>query len=243
MPDQTEAAAEPDHAAHRPRPRARSLGDEALAEALATDGCPLCAHVARIAPQYLDSLLYQHTTDRAYRDRFVAGGGFCGRHVLATVRADTAGNGDGVGGGIFLRSQLAARRRALESAGGFRTARRIRVATKPAWDCPVCEQERTLAAAAARRLVDRSLADAAWRESVTSAAWCLGHLGDVLAAGAEAGRGALGPLLERQLALMRDIETRLEALAHDSSHGRRDQLTPEVRASLREAADILAGDD
>jgi hypothetical protein len=41
---------------------------------------------------------------------------------------------------------------------------------------------------------------------------------------------------------MRDIEARLEALAHDSSHGRRGQVTPEVRASVREAADILAGD-
>lgn len=219
------------------------MGDDALAAALTGSGCPMCAHVARVAPQYLDSLLYQHTTDRTYRDRFLAGGGFCPRHVRAALVADMAGNGDGVGGGIFLRSQLAARRRALESAGGFRAARRIREATRAAWDCPVCEQERTLAAAAARRLVDRSQADAAWRAWVTSAAWCLTHLGDVLVAGAESGRGALGPLLERQLALMRDIETRLEALEHDSSHGRRGQLTPEVRASLREAADILAGDD
>jgi hypothetical protein len=89
------------------------MGDEALVSALTGSGCPLCAYVDAIAPQYLDSLLYQHTTDRAYRDRFVEGGGFCARHVRAAVEADRAGNGDGVGGGIFLRSQLAARRRAL----------------------------------------------------------------------------------------------------------------------------------
>ena len=217
------------------------MGDDGLVEALTSSGCPMCVHVARIAPQYLDSLLYQHTTDRAYRDRFLEGGGFCGRHVRAALVADTAGNGDGVGGGVFLRSQLGARRRALEGAGGFRAARRIREATRTAWGCPVCENELTLAAAAARRLVDLTEADATWREWVTTAPWCLAHLGDVLAAAADAGRGTLSELRERQLVQMREIEERLDSLAHDSSHGRRGQVTPEVRASVREAADILAG--
>jgi hypothetical protein len=232
-----------DSAIDRPRPKARSMGDEALASALTGSGCPMCSHVAKIAPQYLESLLYQHTTDRAYRDRFLTGGGFCGRHVRATVVADTAGNGDGVGGGIFLRSQLGARRRALESAGGFRAAKRTRDATRTAWDCPVCENERVLAASAAKRLVDLTRADAVWRDWVTSAPWCLAHLGDVLAAATESGGDALTALRDKQLSQMQDIESRLDALAHDSSHGRRDQLTPEVRASVREAADILAGDD
>lgn len=217
------------------------MGDDALVEAVAGPGCPLCSHVARIAPQYLDSLLYQHTTDRAYRDRFLAGGGFCPRHVRAALVADTAGNGDGVGGGIFLRSQLAARRRALEAAGGFRTARRIRDATRSAWDCPVCENEGRLASAAARRLVDLTLLDPTWRASVEAAPWCLAHLGELLATAAEVGRGALSELRDRQLSRMRDLEERLEALAHDSSHGRRDRLTGEVRASVRSAADLLAG--
>ena len=219
------------------------MGDDGLAEALTGPGCPMCTHVARVAPQYLDSLLYQHTTDRAYRDRFLQGGGFCGRHVRAAVVADTAGNGDGVGGGIFLRSQLAARRRALEATGGFRAAKRIRDATRPAWDCPVCENEVTLATAAARRLIDLARSDAVWAEWVTAAPWCLRHLGDLLAAAAEAGGGASSELRERQLAGMAEIETRLEALAHDSSHGRRGQVTPEVRASVGQAADILAGDE
>ncbi len=229
--------------ARQERPRARSMGDDGLVEAITGPGCPMCAHVARVAPQYLDSLLYQHTTDRAYRDRFLAGGGFCRRHVRAAVVADTAGNGDGVGGGIFLRSQLAARRRALEGAGGFRAARRIRDATRTAWDCPVCENELTLAAAAAKRLVDLSRGDATWREWVTTAPWCLAHLGDVLAAAADSGKGTLVELRDRQLAGMADVEGRLEALAHDSAHGRRNAVTPEVRASVKEAADILAGDE
>ena len=219
------------------------MGDDALVEALTGPGCPMCTHVAKVAPQYLDSLLYQHTTDRAYRDRFLAGGGFCGRHVRAAVVADTAGNGDGVGGGIFLRSQLAARRRALEGAGGFRASKRIREATRAAWDCPVCENELTLAAAAAKRLVDLTRTDETWREWVTTAPWCLAHLGDVLAAAADSGRGTLTELRDRQLAQMAEIEGRLEALAHDSAHGRRDAVTPEIRASVKEAADILAGDD
>ena len=152
--------------ARQERPRARSMGDDGLVEAITGPGCPMCAHVARVAPQYLDSLLYQHTTDRAYRDRFLAGGGFCGRHVRAALVADTAGNGDGVGGGIFLRSQLGARRRALEGASGFRASKRIREATRGAWDCPVCENERTLAGAAAKRLVDLTRTDEVWRDAV-----------------------------------------------------------------------------
>jgi len=157
--------------------------------------------------------------------------------------ADTAGNGDGVGGGIFLRSQLGARRRALERAGGFRAARRVRDATRTAWDCPVCENELTLAAAAAKRLVDLARSDETWHDWVTTAPWCLAHLGSVLAAATEAGRGALDDLRDRQLSQMADIETRLDALAHDSAHGRRGALTAEVRASVKEAADILAGDE
>jgi hypothetical protein len=227
----------------RTQPKARSMGDDGLVEALTGTGCPMCTHVAKIAPRYLDSLLYQHTTDRAYRDRFLAGGGFCGRHVRAAVVADTAGNGDGVGGGIFLRSQLGARRRALEGAAGFRTARRIRGATRVAWDCPVCENELTLAASAAKRLVDLTGLDETWREWVTTAPWCLAHLGDVLAAAAGAGKGTLSDLRDRQLGQMQEIEGRLDALAHDSSHGRRGQVTPQVRASVKEAADILAGDE
>ncbi len=227
----------------RPRPSARSMGDEALIEAWTAPGDPMCTHVATMAPRYLVSLLYQHTTDRAYRDRFIKGGGFCRRHVRAAVKADTAGNGDGVGGAIFLRSMLAARHRGLEAAGGFRAAKRIREATRAAWDCPVCENETTLAAAAAQRLVGHSQADEAWRVWVTDAPWCLDHVGDLLSAASDAGRGALSALQERQSALMQDLDKRLEALAHDSSHDRRDRLTPEVRAALREAADFLAGDD
>lgn len=226
----------------RQLPVARSLGDEALVAALTSPGCPLCRHVARIGPQYLDSLLYQHTTDRAYRDRFRNGGGFCGRHVRAAMEADTSGNGDGVGGSIFLRSMLAARRQALERSGGLRAAHRTREATRQAWDCPVCENEATLAGAAAQRLVSHAASDETWRTWVTGAPWCLGHLGDILAAAASAGAGALTGLRERQLGIMRELEDRLDALAHDSSHGRRERLTPEVRASLAQTAALLAGD-
>ena len=41
------------------------MGDEALVDALTGEGCPMCTHVSGIAPQYLESLLYQHTPDRA----------------------------------------------------------------------------------------------------------------------------------------------------------------------------------
>jgi len=41
---------------------------------------------------------------------------------------------------------------------------------------------------------------------------------------------------------MRALEERLDTLAHDSSHGRRERLTPEVRASMAEVVALLAGD-
>jgi hypothetical protein len=227
----------------KPSPRARSLGDEQLLEAMAKSGCPMCRHVAAVAPRYLDSLLYQHTTDRAYRDRFIKGGGFCARHVRDAVVADAAGNGDGVGAAIFIRSQLAARKRALEGAGGFRAGKRIHEASQPAWACPVCENEVASSESAAGRLVDHAKTDGAWREQLESCAWCLTHLGHLLASAAASGGDSLDALRDRQLELMADLDGRLEALAHDSSHGRRDRLTPEVRASLHAAADVLAGTD
>ena len=227
----------------RPSPRARSIGDEQLLEAMSKPGCPMCRHVAAVAPRYLESLLYQHTTDRTYRDRFVKGGGFCARHVRDAVTADASGNGDGVGAAIFIRSQLAARRRALEGAGGFRAGKRIAQATQPAWACPVCENEVTSSESAAGRLVDHARVDRAWRQKVESSAWCLMHLGHLLSAAVGSGGGALDRLRDRQLELMADLDGGLEALAHDSSHGRRDRLTPEVHASLHAAADMLAGTD
>lgn len=202
----------------------------------------MCRHVAAVAPRYLDSLLYEHTTDRAFRDRFREGGGFCARHVRAAVRADAAGNGDGVGAAIFLRSMLAARRRDLEAAGGRRASRRIRDATRPARACPVCEHEGTTASAAAARLVEHAASDPAWRTWVEAAAWCLEHLGGLLTAAAGSRHGSLDRLRDRQLELLASLDARLEALAHDSSHGRRERLTPEVRASLGEVARVLAGD-
>jgi hypothetical protein len=228
---------------HRPRPKGRSIGDEQLISAMAEPGCPMCRHVSAVAPRYLESLLYQHTTDRAYRDRFVKGGGFCARHVRDAVRADAAGNGDGVGAAIFLRSMLAARRRELEGVSGLRVGKRIREASRAAWDCPVCENEETTGASASQRLVEHTLRDETWRDWVIGAPWCLTHLGHILAAAAESRRGTLAELRERQLELMRALDERLEALAHDSSHGRRDRLTPEVRASLAEVAEVLAGSE
>lgn len=203
----------------------------------------MCRHIAAAAPRYLESLLYQHTTDRVYRDRFIKGGGFCARHVRAAVRADSVGNGDGVGAAIFIRSQLAARRRALKDARGFRAARRIRETTQPAWDCPVCENEVVASESAAASLVAHAQANETWRQQVESSPWCLPHLGHLLSAAADAGGGSLDGLRSRQLDWMADLDGRLEALAHDSSHGRRDRLTTEVRTSLQEAADVLAGAD
>lgn len=227
----------------RERPSPRSLGDDELVAALVADGCPLCSHVASVAPRYLESLLYQHTTDRAYRDRFTSGGGFCPRHVRAAMVADAAGNGDGVGGAIFLRSMLGSRHRALREVGNFRAASRIRAATRPAWDCPVCENERTLAASAAQRLVEHAAQDQAWRGWVADAAWCLAHAGDVLAAAASGRGDPLQALRARQSELMADLEQRLDALIHDSSHGRREQLTPEVREALSQVVELLAGNE
>jgi hypothetical protein len=218
------------------------MGDEALVEALASPGCPLCTHLDRQIRRYLEAALYEHTTDREFRGRLTGGGGFCPAHVRAVVEVDAAAGGDGVGAAIYLRSMVAARRRQLEAAApSRRAASRVAQAARPAWACPACAREATTRDHAVLGLVQRVASDDAWRERVASAPWCLEHV-CALVVGALRHSGDLGrQVLSGQRERLEGLESRLEGLAHDSSHGRRDRLTDEVRASARDAAAFLAG--
>ena len=97
----------------RPAPRARTLGDEQLIEALRAPGCPLCTHGDRRVRRHLAGVLYELVTDVGFRERLVASGGFCPRHTRLAVTVNREDLGGVTAAAILLRSVLAARRRAL----------------------------------------------------------------------------------------------------------------------------------
>jgi hypothetical protein len=51
-----------------------------LEKAAAKPGCPLCRIISDRAEQYLDNLLFEHVSDRAFRAAYRAAGGFCAHH-------------------------------------------------------------------------------------------------------------------------------------------------------------------
>jgi hypothetical protein len=99
-----------------------------LEKAAGKPGCPLCRIVAGRAERYMDNLLFEHVSDRAFRAAYRVAGGFCAYHSrhLESFR-------DGLAVAILGRDILEDRLEAF-ATGKFR---------KPKAPCPVClEQDR-----------------------------------------------------------------------------------------------------
>jgi hypothetical protein len=99
-----------------------------LEKAAAQPGCPLCRIVVDRAERYIDNLLFEHVSDRAFRAAYRAAGGFCAAHSrhLESFR-------DGLAVAILGRDILEDRLKSF-------TNKKFR---KPKAPCPVCvEQER-----------------------------------------------------------------------------------------------------
>jgi hypothetical protein len=96
-----------------------------LREAAEKPGCPLCRIVADRAERYIDNMLFEHVSDRGFRARYRAAGGFCGFHSrgLEAFR-------DGLAVAILGRDILEDR---LDSF-------RKRKPWRPKNLCPVCEE-------------------------------------------------------------------------------------------------------
>jgi len=53
----------------------------ALEKACERKGCPLCTIVADRAKRYIDNMLFEHVSDRGFRAKYRAAGGFCAEHA------------------------------------------------------------------------------------------------------------------------------------------------------------------
>ena len=221
------------------RLRVRSGADIHLADAFDLDGCPLCRERRRTEANYLESILAESVNDVGFRTGLDAARGFCGRHARAILDADRARSGS-LGASILLRASLVARLPEIEataSAKGRGRARRAADARRPP-ACPACDRLARSGAGTVGSVV-RLTEDPAWAEAVASAPICLDHLlalmdrRDVPA--------WWPPIEERHVERLRRLRDRLEGYAHDSSHDRRHLQTDDQRASVDEAADLLAG--
>jgi hypothetical protein len=96
-----------------------------LLKACAKPGCPLCRIIADRAERYIDNMLFEHVSDRGFRAKFRAAGGFCAAHSknLESFR-------DGLAIAILGRDILEDRIRFLKN----------RTPWKPRGRCPVCEE-------------------------------------------------------------------------------------------------------
>ena len=96
-----------------------------LQKASENPGCPLCGIVAKRAEQYLDNMLFEHVSDRPFRAKYRAAGGFCPFHSrgLESFR-------DGLAVAIMGRDILQDRIWSFERNRPWTTKGR----------CPVCEE-------------------------------------------------------------------------------------------------------
>jgi hypothetical protein len=96
-----------------------------LQKACSAPGCPLCGIVTVRAERYIDNMLFEHVSDRSFRARHRASGGFCPFHArnLESFR-------DGLAVAILGRDILEDRL----------THFKQRKAWKPRGRCPVCEE-------------------------------------------------------------------------------------------------------
>lgn len=96
-----------------------------LQKAAEKPGCPLCRIVADRAKRYIDNMLFEHVSDRGFRARYRAAGGFCDFHSrgLEAFR-------DGLAVAILGRDILEDRLDSFKKRKPWR----------PKSPCPVCEE-------------------------------------------------------------------------------------------------------
>ncbi len=221
------------------RLRVRSGADIQLADAFDAPGCPLCRERRRTEAAYLESILAESVNDVGYRQDLDAARGFCGRHSRAFLDADRARSGS-LGASILLRATLVARLRDIEiatHARGWSRARKVADARRPP-ACPACERV-VIADGRSVETVVRLTEDPAWAEAASTAPFCLDH---VLALMDVRPVPAWWPAIEaRHVERLHALQDRLGRFAHASAHDRRHLQTDDQRASVDEAADLLAG--
>ena len=220
---------------------ARDLVAVRLSELLAKPGCPICRGRADAERRFLDSWLYERVQDVRTRRELDETRGLCDDHIHGLLAADRARAGGGLGTSILYDAMLRIRLGELVHAHGQRgrgRGKRLAESAEPP-ACLVCKE----AASAERVTIDglrEHLGEPAWADAIGRAALCLGHLRDLMRLGS--GDDRWMPIEARQLARIHELQTRLVAFAHHSSHDRRHLRTDDQAASVDEAAQLLGGD-
>ncbi len=215
-----------------------SGADIHLADAFGLAGCPLCREGDRTEAAYVEAVLAESVNDVQFRRGLDEARGFCGRHAPGLLEADRRRSGS-LGAAILLRATLSVRLVELEAAheaGGRTRSRRLEAAARPP-DCPICVQVARTEAGLVESLV-RLTEEAPWAEVAAAAPFCLEHL---LMLGRHRPASSTWPSIEAcQLDRWRRLRDELDGYAHASSHDRRHLVTDRQRASVDEAADLLA---
>ena len=98
----------------------------ALKSACEESGCPVCTVIRERCEKYIDNMLFEHVSDRGFRAKYRAAGGFCARH---SRNLDSFRDGLAV---AILGADI------LERFMGEFKKKKIR---KPEGICPACEEQ------------------------------------------------------------------------------------------------------
>jgi hypothetical protein len=200
-----------------------------LQKACEKPGCPLCRIVADRAERYIDNTLFEHVSDRGFRARYRAAGGFCNFHAR-NLESFRDGLAVAILGRDILEDQLAA----------FKKQKPRKITGR----CPVCEER--------DRIEDEYLSflmgtggdspeEAELRTAFTaSPGLCVPHYGQLLQQG-----GRLPSWLrEFHEARFEDLLRRAGQFIELSAYGRQDEfsrLSPEDQVIWKDLAALLRG--
>ncbi len=215
--------------------------DVALAALLAGPGCPLCRLRSDASRRYLRSILYESVNDVGFRERLLAGRGFCRDHGREALALDRAQSGGSLGAAILFASIIGRRLEELRSPterGGRRRRRGRAPADDDAARCPVCEKVVEAQDAGMGRLLER-LSVPAWRETLAAADLCMADLLVLGDAARRAGSASWTEVAEGQSRRVEGLQVRLRGFIHHSGYDRRDLMTDDERRASDEAAAFL----
>jgi hypothetical protein len=240
----TEAGLSPagDSGSTPPKLTVEDISDLPLADLLSEPGCPLCRLRAQTARSYLDSVLWESVNDGGFRDRLLAGRGFCPTHAREVLSLDRDQSGGSLGAAILYASVIRQRLEelhALPSEPNGRSRKVVSSARLPA-DCPVCEQ----VVISERNAVDGFLSRLDredWRSSLARAELCLVDLLRMWVAAGERRRPPWSQVAAAQLKRIDDLRARLDGFTYHSSYDRRDQMTEGERRASDDASAFLGG--
>jgi hypothetical protein len=205
-----------------------------IQKACAYPGCPLCRIIADRAERYIDNMLFEHVSNRSFRAKYRAAGGFCNFHArnLESFR-------DGLAVAILGRDIIQDEIDAFKSHKIHSLKKR-----KSRGQCPVCEERDRIENEYLTFLLETTGDSGEERELrevfTASGGLCVPHYGKLLQIG-----GRIPSWLRefhegRFEALLRRTSRFIEL----SAYGRQDEfaaLPPEDQVVWQELAKTLRG--